>query len=107
MSSDLIIRNRSIIGIKIRLISNSKANVEYDLDQLLSKQIKNLGLGTYRIIIYKCRVLDLRVLARVDILDTTRKLAGPGMPNAYSETLLKRALLVLEGELNESLNTPI
>jgi hypothetical protein len=36
-SSDLIIRNRFVIGIKIRLISNSRANAEYDLDQLLPK----------------------------------------------------------------------
>jgi hypothetical protein len=74
---------------------------------LLLKQTKNLGPRIYGIIIYKYCVLDLRVLARVDILDITRKLAGLGMPNIYGETSLKRALLILEGELNESLNTSI
>ena len=74
---------------------------------MLLKQTKNLGPRIYGIIIYKYYVLDLRVLARVDILDITRKLAGPGMPNIYGETSLKRALLILEGELNESLNTSI
>jgi hypothetical protein len=106
-SSDLIIRNRSVIGIKIRPISDSRADAEYDLDQLLPKQTKNLGPGTYRITIHKYRVLDLRVLARVDILDTTRKLASPGIPSVHGETSLKRALSVLEGELNESPTTPV
>jgi hypothetical protein len=61
----------------------------------------------YGIIIYKYYVLDLRVLARVNILDTTRKLVRLGIPSAYSKTLLKRVLLILKEELNESLNTPI
>jgi hypothetical protein len=61
----------------------------------------------YGIIIYKYYVLDLRVLARVNILDTTRKLVRLGIPSVYSKTLLKRVLLILKEELNESLNTPI
>ena len=55
----------------------------------------------------KVPVPDIRFLARVDIPDTTRKLARPGIPSTHGETLLKRVLLVLEGELNESLNEPV
>jgi hypothetical protein len=52
ISSDLIIHNRSVVGIEIRPISDFKANAEYDLDQLLLKQTKNLSPGTYGIIIH-------------------------------------------------------
>ncbi|KAH8797033.1 kinase-like domain-containing protein [Hyaloscypha sp. PMI_1271] len=98
-SNNLIIRNRSAVPVKIHPISDPKAK------QLFPQKTRYLSPGTYGIIIYKSRVLDLRVLARVDILDTTRKLVRPGMPSTHGEKSLKRELLVLEGELNESPNT--
>jgi hypothetical protein len=106
-SNNLIIRNRSVVPVEIRSISDSRANTKYDSEQLFPRKTKHLGPGTYGIIIHKSRVLDLKVLARVDILDTTRKLARPGMPSAHDEKSLKRGLPVSEGELNESLNAPV
>jgi hypothetical protein len=70
-SNNLVIYNRSIVLVKIRPISDFKANIKYNLVQLVPREIKHLGPGLYRIIIYKSRVLDLKVLEKVDILDTT------------------------------------
>jgi hypothetical protein len=106
-SNNLVIRNRSIVPVKIRPVSDSKANAEYDSVQLVPRETKHLGPGLYGIIIHKSRVLDLKVLERVDILDTTRKLARPGMLSTHGEKSLKRELPVSEGELNESPNTPV
>ena len=106
-SNNLVIRNRSVVPVEIRPISDSKVNAEYDSQQLVPRETKHLAPGLYGIVIHKSRVLDLRVLARVDILDTTQKLARPGMPSAHGEKSLKRELPVSEGELNESPNTLI
>jgi hypothetical protein len=100
-SNNLIIRNRSAVPVEIHPISEPKA------EQLFPQKTRYLSPGTYGIIIHKSRVLDLRVLARVDILDTTRKLVRPGMPSTHGEKSLKRELPVSEGELNESPNTPV
>ena len=106
-SNNLVIRNRSVVKVDICPVSDSKANTGYDSEPLFPRESRHLGPGTYGIIIHKGRVLDLRVLARVDILDTTRKLARPAVPSTNAETSLKRALPVSEGELNESPDTPL
>lgn len=74
--------------------NNLKADAEYGLENLSPQETKHLGPRTYGIAIHKSRVLDLRVLARVDILDTTRKLTRLGIPSAHGEKYLVRELPV-------------
>ena len=106
-SNNLVIRNRSAVKVDICPVSDPKAVTGYDSEPLFPRESNHLGPGTYRIIIHESRVLDLRVLARVDIFDTTRKLARPAVPSTHAETSLKRALPVSEGELNKSPDTPL
>jgi hypothetical protein len=52
-NNSFIICNRSAVGIEIHLISNFKADAKYDSEQLYRRQTKDLGPGTYGIIIHK------------------------------------------------------
>ena len=61
VSNNLVICNKSVVPVEIPPISDSKANSEYDSEQLFPQQTKHIGPGTYEIIIHKSRVLDLRV----------------------------------------------
>jgi hypothetical protein len=102
-SNNISIRNRCAVGIEICPKPDSRFDTDYYSEQLFPQQTKRLEPRTYGITIHKSRVLDLRVLASVGILDTTRKLV---MPSAHCEVSLKRVLSVSKRDPNGSLNAP-